>query len=190
MAAGLFSKSLARSHVYPGSTRISFALGRHPHVFERNAPPARCGDSRFGIRTQIAIRKRLLGTISFGINLFLFGNANGNLSNRAIEAYPFQIETIGKVSICGAEEIPSLHNSQSPLASASRSHADRKFSYQVLVNLVMICSAVCPAIFTPEWTMSPQVCTRVPLPECSSKLTHCARTTPSEWSIHPTLCAG
>src|SRR5207245_11662884 len=129
-------------------------------------------------------------TISFGINLFLFGNANGNLSNRAIEAYPFQIETIGKVSICGAEEIPSLHNSQSPLASASRSHADRKFSYQVSVNLVMICSAVCPAIFKPEWTMSPQVSTRVPFPECSSKLTHCARTTPSEWSIHPTLCAG
>ncbi|OLB95553.1 MAG: hypothetical protein AUI02_03540 [Acidobacteria bacterium 13_2_20CM_2_57_12] len=42
-----------------------------------------------------------MGTISFGINLFLFGNTNGNLSNRAIEAYPFQIETIGKVSICG-----------------------------------------------------------------------------------------
>ena len=25
---------------------------------------------------------------------------------------------------------------------------------------------------------------------CSSKLTHCASTTPSEWSIQPTLCAG
>lgn len=39
---------------------------------------------------------------------------------------------------------------QSPLASARRSHADRKFSYHVSVKLVMTCSAVSPAIFTPE----------------------------------------
>src|SRR5206468_152523 len=58
------------------------------------------------------------------------------------------------------------------------------------VKLVITCSADCPAIFTPEWTISPQVCTRVPFLGCSSKLTHCARTTPSAWSIHPTLCAG
>jgi hypothetical protein len=88
-------------------------------------------------------------------------------------------------------EEPAIYPShQSPLASASPSHTDRKFSYHVFVKLVMTCSAVCPAIFTPEWTMSPQVCTRVPFPGCSSKPTHCARTTPSEWSIHPTLCAG
>src|SRR6266478_4663938 len=54
----------------------------------------------------------------------------------------------------------------------------------------MMCSAVCPAIFTPEWTMSPQVCTRVPPAAASSNVTHCASTTPSEWSIQPTFRAG
>ncbi len=76
---------------------------------------------------------------------------------------------------------------QSLVAAANSSHTDRKFSYQVSVKLAISCSAVRPAMVTPEWTMSPQVCTRVPFPACSSKLTHWARTTPREWSIHPTL---
>ncbi len=79
---------------------------------------------------------------------------------------------------------------QSPLASASRSHTDRRFSYHVSPEADDDLLAVRPAIFTPEWTMSPQVCTRVPFLGCSSKLTHCASTTPSAWSIHPTLCPG
>src|SRR5260370_14301783 len=79
---------------------------------------------------------------------------------------------------------------QSPLAVASLSQTDRKFSYHVSVKLAISCSAVRPAMVTPEWTMSPQVCTRVPFPACSSKLTHWARTTPRESSIHPTLSAG
>ncbi len=39
---------------------------------------------------------------------------------------------------------------QSPLASASPSQTDRKFSYHVSVKLVMTCSAVRPAIFNPR----------------------------------------
>ena len=69
-------------------------------------------------------------------------------------------------------------------------HRSKIFVPCLSVKLMMTCSAVRPAIFTPEWTMSPEVCTRVPFLGCSSKLTHCASTTPSAWSIHPTLCPG
>jgi hypothetical protein len=81
---------------------------------------------------------------------------------------------------CGSAETFSYRSLQSPLATTISSQAERNFSYHVSVNFVIRCSAVCPAIVTPECTTSPQVCTRVPPPTASSKLTHCASTTPSE----------
>src|SRR5260370_28557818 len=122
-----------------------------------------------------------------------FGNACGNSLSGTLRHTRARLKLLEEVRLAelpsnARKELRTRLTGQSPLASPSRSHADRKFSYHVSVKLVMTCSAVCPAIFTPEWTISPQVCTRVPFLACSSKLTHSAKTTPRACSIHPTFC--
>src|SRR5260370_8162036 len=74
---------------------------------------------------------------------------------------------------------------QSPLAVASLSQADRKFSYHVPVKLAISCSALRPAMVTPEWTIPPHTSTRAPFPSSSSTPTPWSTTPPRPHPTHP-----
>ena len=83
--------------------------------------------------------------------LFLTGRKPGNLKCYLRRGAAYRAAPRRNLQKPTRRLKPAIYSSnQSPLASASRSHADRKFSYHVSVKLVMTCSAVRPAIFTPE----------------------------------------
>jgi hypothetical protein len=100
-----------------------------PRLPERNMPARRQSRFCFDVGTRQTRTQRRVGCIPFVISLFLFGNACGISSTGPLKHTRSSLELSRTVSISGVLSNPRKRlraclTCQSPLASASRSHAD------------------------------------------------------------------
>src|SRR6267142_2614490 len=157
-------------------------------------PTERQSKFRSDMCTRLARAKRRAGAISFAINLSLFRNILGTSPTGPTRHSPARLKLSEGFNLQGSS-YGAKGDSNSPyLLIAACFRKPIAYRSKILVPRFReagddLFRGLPGDLHTRVDDVSPGG-TRVPFRGCSSKPTHCARTTPSEWSIHPTLCAG